>query len=63
MNGQLWQECRCGTEPVCCDCERCNRHCRCAVAELRPPISAPAPDEYRRGIGAGFGATDDGDAE
>lgn len=29
MNGQLWQECYCGTEPVCSDCERCTRHCRC----------------------------------
>lgn len=29
MKGQLWQECRCGTEPVCVDCERCEKHCRC----------------------------------
>ena len=29
MNGQLWQACFCGTEPVCTDCERCRRHCRC----------------------------------
>ena len=30
MKGQLWQECFCGTEPVCVDCERCAAHCRCA---------------------------------
>jgi hypothetical protein len=31
MRGQLWQECtRCGAEPVCIDCERCENHCRCA---------------------------------
>lgn len=31
MRGQLWQECtRCGAEPVCIDCERCDKHCRCA---------------------------------
>lgn len=30
MTGQLWQECpRCGEEPVCIDCERCKKHCRC----------------------------------
>lgn len=31
MRGQLWHECtRCGAEPVCIDCERCETHCRCA---------------------------------
>jgi hypothetical protein len=30
MTGQLWQPCpRCDAEPVCVDCERCARHCRC----------------------------------
>lgn len=29
MPGQLWQECYCGTEPVCADCEKCARHCSC----------------------------------
>lgn len=30
MRGQLWQECLdCETEPVCIDCERCERHCSC----------------------------------
>ncbi len=33
MNGQLWQECRCGEEPVCCDCEQCEKHCSCAQAK------------------------------
>jgi hypothetical protein len=31
MNGQLWEECFCGVEPVCCECGRCERHCRCAL--------------------------------
>jgi hypothetical protein len=35
MRGQLWQECSCGTEPVCCDCERCSKHCRCASRQQR----------------------------
>jgi len=38
MSGQLWQECKkygCGTEPVCLDCEYCDRHCDCPTeAEL-----------------------------
>lgn len=29
MNSELWQECFCGTEPVCADCEKCESHCRC----------------------------------
>lgn len=29
MNGQLWQECYCGTEPVCSSCEKCAKHCKC----------------------------------
>jgi hypothetical protein len=34
MKGQLWQECgRCNAEPVCIDCERCVKHCRCAHDE------------------------------
>jgi len=29
-NGQLWEPCPiCGTEPVCLDCGRCRKHCRC----------------------------------
>lgn len=33
MNGQLWQECAkrgCDTEPVCAECEYCERHCGCS---------------------------------
>lgn len=33
MPGQLWQECYCGTEPVCSDCENCDRHCSCEQAK------------------------------
>lgn len=30
MQNQLWQACpRCGDEPVCGDCERCEAHCTC----------------------------------
>jgi len=29
MNGQLWEECYCGTEPVCADCHKCEQHCTC----------------------------------
>lgn len=32
MKGQLWEECYCGTEPVCCDCGNCENHCDCAQA-------------------------------
>lgn len=29
-HGQLWQPCRkCGQEPVCLDCELCEKHCKC----------------------------------
>ncbi len=40
MNGQLWQECPvCGREPVCVDCEHCEKHCTCAQdAEDREQI-------------------------
>lgn len=35
MNGQLWQPCaagRCKVEPVCVNCERCEKHCACEQA-------------------------------
>jgi len=60
MPGQLWQECRCGVEPVCCDCEKCTKHCACGTP-TRHPISGPVAEPYRRGIGQGFGSTEDGD--
>ncbi len=28
-NGQLWEPCRCGTEPVCVNCFNCEQHCDC----------------------------------
>ena len=60
MKGQLWQECRCGREPVCIDCERCERHCRCGQIPRLDPTPA---DPYRRGHGQGFGPADDGGDE
>ena len=60
MTGQLWQKCSCGTEPVCCDCERCKKHCSCG-SPARPGTTGPVTEPYRRGIGQGFGPTDDGD--
>lgn len=60
MKGQLWQECYCGKEPVCCNCEKCIKHCKCGKPEqykINPICSEP----YRRGIGQGFGPTEDGD--
>jgi len=32
ITGQLWQPCAkrgCNTEPVCIDCEYCDKHCQC----------------------------------
>jgi hypothetical protein len=50
--GELWQECFCGTEPVCVSCERCARHCGCrrgvpgaAVANYLPGEPYGGPDE------------------
>jgi len=60
MPGQLWQECRCGIEPVCVDCEGCNRHCRCGKPS-NEPIDTTVAEPYRRGIGQGFGSTEDGE--
>ena len=61
MNGQLWQECRCGQEPVCADCEKCRKHCKCASPERGQKIDPSQEDPYRRGMGQGFGPEDDGD--
>lgn len=59
MKGQLWQQCRCGTEPVCCDCERCERHCNCNRG-YEKYIPGHCSEPYRKGIGQGFGETEDG---
>lgn len=53
MQGQLWQECsRCGEEPVCVDCERCETHCTCAQARSDAALLAAFekrwPDLRRR---------------
>ena len=62
MKGQLWQECRCGREPVCCDCEQCSKHCGCGQPELATAKIDTSPAEpYRRGICQGFGLTEDAD--
>jgi hypothetical protein len=61
MKGQLWQECYCGTEPVCSVCEKCRKHCTCGKPEQHIIDTTPM-EPYRRGIGQGFGATDDGEA-
>ena len=29
MDGQLWQDCDCGREPVCCNCLKCSICCDC----------------------------------
>lgn len=60
MNGQLWQECYCGTEPVCSVCEKCRKHCRCGKSD-KPKIDITYVEPYRRGIGQGFGQGEDGD--
>ena len=60
MNGQLWETCFCGTEPVCCVCFKCKRHCTCGKPELEK-IDTTCREPYRRGIGQGFGDTEDGD--
>ena len=62
MNGQLWQECGiCGCDPVCGDCERCRRHCRCGTEMKKQVAPMREPEPYRRGIGAGMGPGEDGD--
>jgi len=60
MIGQLWQECSCGNEPVCCVCEKCLKHCRCGKPQAHKIEPTPA-EPYRRGIGQGFGETEDGE--
>lgn len=62
MRGQLWEECRCGQEPVCAACFKCKKHCRCdsGQPEYRK-IDATVAEPYRRGIGQGFGSTEDGE--
>ena len=61
MRGQLWQECPvCGEEPVCAECEQCDRHCTCAqqtddrrqIAEFEeayPGLLAQVERHYEQG--------------
>ncbi len=35
MNGQLWESCYCGTEPVCAQCMNCERHCSCGTPKMK----------------------------
>lgn len=60
MNGQLWEPCFCGTEPVCASCMKCENHCTCGKPEGHR-IDTTCREPYRRGIGQGFGDTEDGD--
>uniref|UniRef100_A0A6M3IYH9 Uncharacterized protein n=1 Tax=viral metagenome TaxID=1070528 RepID=A0A6M3IYH9_9ZZZZ len=60
MKGQLWQECRCGREPVCTACEKCEKHCTCGKPQIHK-IDTSLAEPYRRGIGQGFGPGEDGD--
>ena len=60
MEGQLWQECKCGREPVCAMCEKCEKHCTCGKPR-QVSFQPPAFEPYRRGIGQGFGPGEDGD--
>jgi len=62
MRGQLWQECFCGKDPVCVDCEKCSKHCKCDKPQ-QPKIDTSCAEPYRRGIGQGFGSTEDGQEE
>ena len=59
MRGQLWEECYCGTEPVCAMCQKCQKHCSCGKAVERHSNECAEP--YRLGIGQGFCSTEDGD--
>ena len=59
MSGQLWEPCFCGTEPVCSACMNCQDHCTCGKPKEKSII--PPFEPYRKGIGQGFGSTEDGD--
>lgn len=61
MNGQLWQKCFCGKEPVCCQCEKCERHCSCDKPDDGEKIPKICRAPYYRGLGQGFGHGEDGD--
>ncbi len=65
MNGQLWQECYCGDEPVCSMCEQCEPHCSCSHPERQKLERGlnELSEGYQLGIGQGFGSGADGDGD
>ena len=60
--GQLWEPCpRCGNEPVYMPLQLCDQ---CwPTGPTTPQIDTTCPEPYRKGIGQGFGATEDGQEE
>jgi len=57
--GQLWEECPlCGREPVYMPLNLCE-HCW-PTTPVQPGIDISCREPYRRGIGRGFGAGEDG---
>ena len=56
--GQLWEECRCGREPIYMPLMLCDR-CWPKTNQL-DHINTSCPEPYRKGIGQGFGSTEDG---
>jgi ribosomal protein S14 len=60
QTGQLWEECpRCGREPIYMPLHLCD-HCW-PKTSVTPKIDTSCAEPYRRGIGQGFGAGEDGD--
>lgn len=58
--GQLWEECqKCGREPVYMPLHLCD-YCW-PKTPAHPVIDTTCREPYRRGIGQGFGAGEDGD--
>lgn len=56
--GQLWEPCHCGREPIYMPLMLCDR---CWPKTSQPErINTTCREPYRRGIGQGFGSTEDG---
>ena len=61
-SGQLWEECpQCGREPIYMPLHLCD-HCW-PRGPVTPRIDTTCREPYRRGIGQGFGSTEDGQEE
>lgn len=57
--GQLWEPCeQCGREPIYMPLYLCE-HCW-PKTPVQPKIDTYCAEPYRRGIGQGFGSTEDG---